>query len=104
MAALTLFLAPIAAGLVYTWLPAFGWFPARGTDSLTLMHWREMLSSPGLGGRVRLTLTTGMLTTAVLLALVIGFVAARQGTRTMIRVRRFSGCAASWCRCWRCRT
>ncbi|MBK1698892.1 ABC transporter permease [Rhodovibrio salinarum] len=87
--ALALFLAPIGAGLVYTWLPAFGWFPALGGDSLTLQHWRTLLATPGLGASVRLTLTSGVLATALSLTITIGFVAAAQGTRTMARVRRF---------------
>jgi putative thiamine transport system permease protein len=88
-AALALFLAPIGAGLLFTWLPAFGWFPALGGARLTLDHWREMLATPGLGESVRLTLTSGGLATLIALAIVIGFVAAAQGTRTMARVRRF---------------
>jgi putative thiamine transport system permease protein len=88
-AALALFLAPIGAGLLYTWLPAFGWFPALGGTSLTLQHWREMLATPGLGDSVRLTLQSGVLATVLALSIVLGFVAAAQGTRTMARVRRF---------------
>ena len=48
-----------------------------------------MLATPGLGASVRLTLTSGVLATLLALAVVIGFVAAAQGTRTMARVRRF---------------
>ena len=88
-AALLLFLGPIAAGLVYTWLPAFGWFPALGGTSLTLRHWGELLSAPGIATSVRLTLTSGVLATALALAIVVAFFAACQGTALMARMRRF---------------
>jgi putative thiamine transport system permease protein len=86
--ALGLFLAPIAAGLAYTWAPAFGWFPARGGRSFTLDHWRTLLAQPGLGESVRLTLTSGGLATALALAIVVAFLAAAQGTRALAWVRR----------------
>ena len=34
---LTLFLAPIAAGLIGTWLPAFGFLPALGGDEFGVL-------------------------------------------------------------------
>jgi putative thiamine transport system permease protein len=85
---LAVFLAPIAAGLIGTWLPAFGYLPALGGEGFGLAPWRDLLASPGLGTSLRLTLTSGFLATAVSLALVIGFVAGCHGTRLFARLRR----------------
>ncbi|HSR72323.1 MAG TPA: hypothetical protein VLL72_08070, partial [Kiloniellales bacterium] len=40
---LALFLAPIGAGLLGTWLPAFGYFPALGGSAPSLEPWRRLL-------------------------------------------------------------
>ncbi len=85
---LLLFLAPIAAGLIGTWLPAFGYLPALGGEGFSLAPWRDLLASPGLATSLRLTLTSGFLATAVSLSLVIGFVAGCHGTRLFARLRR----------------
>jgi hypothetical protein len=44
---LAVFLAPIAAGLIGTWLPAFGYLPALGGEGFGLAPWRDLLASPG---------------------------------------------------------
>jgi putative thiamine transport system permease protein len=85
---LALFLAPVGAGLIGTWLPAFGYFPALGHTSFSLEPWAGLLSSPGLGTSLRLTLVSGFLATAVSLALVLATVASCQGTRLFARLRR----------------
>ncbi len=85
---LAIFLLPVGAGLIGTWLPAFGYLPALGGESLSLAPWRDLLAAPGLGTSIRLSLTSGILATAVSLALVIGFVAACHGTRLFGRLRR----------------
>ncbi len=95
---LTLFLTPIAAGLIGTWLPAFGYLPALGGESFGLAPWRGLLASPGLGTSLRLTLTSGFLATAVSLALVIGFVAGCHGPSCS------RACAGAWRRCSPCPT
>ncbi len=85
---MAIFLLPVAAGLIGTWLPAFGYLPALGGETLGLAPWRALLAAPGLGTSIRLTLTSGLVATAVSLALVIGFVAAGHGTRLGARPRR----------------
>jgi len=49
-ATLTLFLAPVAAGLIGTALPAFGYLPALGGESFGLAAWaaRASASRPGM--------------------------------------------------------
>ncbi len=85
---LAIFLLPVGAGLIGTWLPAFGYLPALGGESIGLQPWRDLLAVPGLGTSIRLTLTSGFLATAISLALVIGFVATCHGTRLFARLRR----------------
>ncbi|MFQ5774007.1 MAG: ABC transporter permease [Kiloniellaceae bacterium] len=85
---LALFLVPIAAGLIGTWLPAFGYLPALGGEAFGLAPWRALLGHPSLPGAVRLSLTSGLLATALSFALVVGFVAACHGTRMFARLRR----------------
>jgi putative thiamine transport system permease protein len=85
---IAIFLLPVAAGLIGTWLPAFGYLPALGGETLGLAPWQALLAAPGLGTSIRLTLTSGLVATAASLALVIGFVAAGHGTRLFARLRR----------------
>src|SRR3546814_18337143 len=58
---LVLFLLPVGAGLVGTWLPAFGYLPALGGDGFSLAPWAMLLAQPGLGESRRLTLVSGFL-------------------------------------------
>ncbi|MDX1576378.1 MAG: ABC transporter permease, partial [Kiloniellales bacterium] len=85
---LALFLLPIAAGLIGTWLPAFGYLPALGHDALSLAPWRQLLAYPGLDGSLRLTLVSGVVATVVSFALTIAFLAACHGTRLFAALRR----------------
>ena len=85
---LLLFLAPVAAGLIGTWLPAFGWFPALGGEAFGTEAWRRLLADPALPGALRLTLTSGLLGTLGALALVLGFVACFHGSPWLTRLRR----------------
>ena len=76
--ALTLALCflPIAAGLIGTILPAFGWLPALNAEEFGIGHWRVLLAAPELPGAVRLTLTSGGLATFATFAVAILFCAA----------------------------
>lgn len=76
---LAAFLVPIAAGLVGTLLPAFGYFPAIGSNVLTLQPWRDLVAYPGFWTSLRLSLTVGLLSTMLSLALAVGFCAMAQG-------------------------
>jgi len=75
-------LLPIGAGLAGTLAPAFGWMPALGGRSLDLDPWRELLAWPGIGASARLSVTTGLLATAISLFVTLLICAAWQGTRT----------------------
>lgn len=84
---LAVFLAPVIAGLVATALPAFGYLPALGGDSLGLEPWKRLLATPGLATSVRLTLQTAIAATALALAVVIGFCSTMHGTRFFRRMQ-----------------
>lgn len=87
--ALTLaaFLAPVIAGLVGTWLPAFGYFPALGSHAFGIAPWIELFHQPGLAESLRLTLLSGVLATLAAFLLTIFFLAACHGGRLILAVR-----------------
>lgn len=81
-------LGPLAAGLLGTIVPAFGYFPALGGDSASFAPWRALLHSPGLGSAVRVSLVVGFGATIVALAAVTLFCAAWQGTAVFLALKR----------------
>ena len=81
-------LGPVAAGLLGTLLPAFGVFPAIGAARPTLAPFRDLLAWPGLPGAVRLSVTTGLLATALSLGVVTLVLASLHGTRGFRLVER----------------
>ncbi len=85
---LLLFLGPVAAGLIGTLLPAFGFLPALGGETFSWVPWRSLFDAPGLAESVRLSFVTGLATTAVSLTVVILFCAGWHGTRGFARVQR----------------
>jgi putative thiamine transport system permease protein len=85
---LAVFLAPVAAGLLGTLLPAFGFLPALGGFSLGLEPWRRLLAAPELPAALRLTLTSGLLATVASVAIVLAFCAAAHGTRLFRALER----------------
>jgi putative thiamine transport system permease protein len=85
---LLVFLGPVAAGLLGTLLPAFGYLPALGGTAVSLEPWRRLAEAPGLATALRLTITSGMLSTLLALMLTILVFAAGQGTVALTRVRR----------------
>jgi putative thiamine transport system permease protein len=78
---LAAFLAPVAAGLIATALPAFGYLPALGGQAIGLDSWRQLLATPGLAASARLTLQNGILASVLALAIVIGFCSTMHATR-----------------------
>lgn len=85
---LALFLGPVAAGLVGTLLPAFGWLPALGGHDFSLEPWRRLFETPGLATALRLTLTSGLLATLLALGLTVLVFAAGHGTAAFSRAKR----------------
>src|SRR5258708_1319990 len=85
---LGLFLGPVLAGLIGTWLPALGYLPALGGERLSFAPWRQLFMSPGLGTSVRLTLTTGLGATLLSLALALMLCMSLHGSRLFRLLRR----------------
>ncbi len=60
-----LFFFPLILGLIWLFLPAFGYFPALGLDRLSLDIWRAFFTAPGLLTALGLTVFTGVVATAL---------------------------------------
>ncbi|MBK9116737.1 MAG: ABC transporter permease subunit [Betaproteobacteria bacterium] len=73
------FLLPIAAGLAGTLLPAFGYLPAIGGDALGLDGFRRLVAYPGFASSVAVTLTTGIATPLLAVAIALALCAYAHG-------------------------
>lgn len=83
-----LLVAPILVGLGMALLPAFGYLPALGGDSLSLDPWRALFTEPGIWRSVTVSLASGLIATAVSLAVVLLYLAAATGSRFDRWIRR----------------
>ena len=61
-------LLPVACGLLFVLLPAFGYFPALGGEAWTLAPWHALAGLPGLPAALRATLISGFLSTPLALS------------------------------------
>ncbi len=75
-------LTPVAFGFLGSMLPAFGYLPALGGDSLSLWPWQKLFADPALWSASFLALWVGLAATGCSLLLTMGFFAAWQGTRS----------------------
>jgi putative thiamine transport system permease protein len=83
----SLFLLPVAAGLLGTLLPAFGLMPGvEGGPGWTA--WRDLWATPGLGRSVLLSLGIGVGAAVLSLSLALVIAAGAHGTRLMTWSRR----------------
>lgn len=57
---LLLFLLPVALGLIGTWIPAFGYFPAIGETQFSLKPWVTLFNFPGFESAVLKTFVSGL--------------------------------------------
>jgi putative thiamine transport system permease protein len=73
--AIFILLGPIIFGLAATFLPAFGYLPALGGERASLTAWEMLLSQPGLLRSCLISLTSGLVTSTAVLAVVFVFVA-----------------------------
>ncbi|MGL6252845.1 MAG: ABC transporter permease, partial [Billgrantia desiderata] len=76
-----LLVGPILAGLTMAVLPAFGYLPALGGHAFSLEPWRLLLAQPGLARSVGVSFASGLITTAISLAVVLLFLAGVSGSR-----------------------
>ena len=85
---LLVMLGPVAAGLLGTLGPAFGIMPALGGFDPGLEHVRALVDWPGLPRAALLSLGTGVLSTALALAVAVLVCAGWQGTRAFAALER----------------
>jgi len=71
--------APIAAGLVFTFLPSFGYLPSIGGSTFSLQPWRDLFGTPGFAASLSLTVSTGLAATVLALVLSFAFCAVVHG-------------------------
>ncbi|WP_421723744.1 ABC transporter permease [Bauldia sp.] len=76
---LAVFLIPIGAGLVGTLLPAFGYLPAAGGQTVSLSPWQALAGHPGFWTALGLSVFTGVVATVLALALAAGYCATAHG-------------------------
>lgn len=80
---------PIVFGLVATLLPAFGYLPSMGGNSVSLDTFRTLMEQPGLARSAALSLFTGLGTTAIAVMIVALFISGWHGTRSFARMQHF---------------
>ncbi|MCX8101925.1 MAG: ABC transporter permease [Geminicoccaceae bacterium] len=80
-------LAPTAAGLLGTLLPAFGHLPAIGRTGFSLEPFERLLATPGLGRASLLSVASATLSTLLSLGAAVAIVAAVHGSEAERRLR-----------------
>lgn len=85
--AVLLLAGPVLFGLAGTLLPSFGYLPALGGSNPTIAPFRELLAQPAILRSAAMSLTTGLASALVSLAVVALFLAAWSGTRTFARLQ-----------------
>ena len=85
---IALFILPVAAGLIGTLLPAFGYLPAIGGHDLTWAPWRALARQPGIATSVRLSVQIGLLATVISLAIALALSAAASQHASYRRLAR----------------
>lgn len=78
---------PVVAGLAGTLLPAFGYLPALGGNTLTLAPFAELAAQPGVWRSAWMSYSTGLAAAAISLVMVMFFVAAWAGTGIFSRIQ-----------------
>ncbi len=64
-------LLPVILGVIFSIFPAFGYFPALNSTTLTLKYWHSFLGIPAILYSVSVSLYVGLISTAISLVLVV---------------------------------
>ena len=83
-----IFLLPVAAGLLGTLLPSFGYLPELGGRGFSLEPWRMLLAAPELPWALAVTLISGLCATLLSFLLAVGIAATLHGARLFTWMRR----------------
>lgn len=78
---------PVLFGLIGTVLPALGFLPVLGGTDISLRHFADFLSRPGMGMSMGLSLGAGVASAMLSLGVVMLFVASWAGTRAFARIQ-----------------
>ncbi|SES04803.1 putative thiamine transport system permease protein [Vreelandella subterranea] len=79
---------PVGAGLLMVFLPAFGYLPALGGNTVSMAPWQSLVAQPGLGRSIAVSFASGLLSTLMALLVVVLFLAASRGTWLDRSIRR----------------
>ncbi|WP_018688946.1 ABC transporter permease [Ahrensia kielensis] len=85
--ALLVLAVPVLCGLAGTVLPAFGYLPALGGEDFSLLPFGELFSQTGIWRSISQSFFIGIISTALSVMLVAGFVSAWYGTRLFKKVQ-----------------
>ncbi|TPW28396.1 ABC transporter permease [Pararhizobium mangrovi] len=85
---LAVLVAPLAFGLAFTALPAFGYLPALGGHVVSLRYFAAFFTMPGIVRSIALALGIGLATGGISFLLVVLFVAGWAGTPAFARLQR----------------
>ncbi|WP_026479151.1 ABC transporter permease [Ahrensia sp. 13_GOM-1096m] len=85
--ALLVLAVPVLCGLAGTVLPAFGYLPALGGEDFSLLPFEELFSQTGIWRSISQSFFIGVISTALSVMLVAGFVSAWYGTRLFKKVQ-----------------
>jgi putative thiamine transport system permease protein len=78
---MTVFLLPILAGLLFTWLPAFGYLPVVNAHQFSLEPFARLLDHPSLPGALRSTLFSALAASLISLGLSLWLAITLYGSR-----------------------
>jgi putative thiamine transport system permease protein len=78
--AVLVMVGPVVAGIIGTLLPALGYMPVLGGETLTLSVLPSLADEPGLGRSVWLSFSVGLGSTVAAFGLAVAFTAAMHGT------------------------
>lgn len=84
-------IGPVIAGLIGVVLPAFGYFPAAGADQFSFEPILALFAWNGLASAVRLSITTGLIATAISCLIALGFTASMMTSPLWRRVQSILG-------------
>lgn len=79
---------PVGAGLLMVLLPAFGYLPALGGNTVSMAPWQSLFAQPGIGRSIAVSFTSGLLSTLMALLVVVLFLAASRDTWLDRSIRR----------------
>jgi len=85
---LTLLILPVFSGLVSVLLPALGWAPVLGHDSIGLQAFQVLWQTPGLGQMAVLSVITGLVSTLLAFMMTLMILAAFFNSHWLERIQR----------------